>query len=605
MKGVLTPFFCFILFHFQIKFLHLQVLKIFLYSIFLLPFVVFAQQNVLFLKQDTLNISTRTGGNTLDSVDWYHSGSFSLNPGGPLNNPFGNSGSNYLNVSTIFQSQLHLPKKLKSTFTALPHLGFAYSFGSGSLQYLNAEYQQSFKKNTHLNIVYNRSSITAGKGFMRNNSFANDAFQFLVDHQGKRYRNLIYFDFIKADRALNGGIRTDTLIALYGLDFTPVYKENARSINRNLQFGSQHLFALNNDSLVQHGLVYKNKWSIQNRILTEVDTIYGIYNQLNIDSTETRDQFQLARITNAGGYYLNTSKFKVEALIQHGYWRFQNLGVNRDTNEIELQGNLSFDLGKLQFQNDFSLNLAGALGEWSEKATASIKTEKIQQYFSFSVQSSLPSPFVRQYYANNHNWKLNPIETQGKTAFDYEAHLPKWANSSICLGFINLKNNYFYFDSVWRNDTLNSINLLSLNLRSHLKWKVFHWQPQVILNSSTANFGFLPQFDLRSKLFFNKRLFKAKKLDFILGVDLRYQANYKMLNYDVTLDLYRLPAQKVNHEAMFELDFFTGIQIDEFRFYFKFENIDYFWNKQTNLQQIGYPISPNLIRLGFTWDFFN
>ena len=56
---------------------------------------------------------------------------------------------------------------------------------------------------------------------------------------------------------------------------------------------------------------------------------------------------------------------------------------------------------------------------------------------------------------------------------------------------------------------------------------------------------------------------------------------------------------------MFELDFFTGIQIDEFRFYFKFENIDYFWNKQTNLQQIGYPISPTIIRLGFTWDFFN
>jgi hypothetical protein len=78
-----------------------------------------------------------------------------------------------------------------------------------------------------------------------------------------------------------------------------------------------------------------------------------------------------------------------------------------------------------------------------------------------------------------------------------------------------------------------------------------------------------------------------------------------MLNYDVSLDLYRLPNSSIEHEAMFELDFFTAIQIDEFRFYFKFENIDYFWNKQTNLQQIGYPISPNLIRLGFTWDFFN
>lgn len=576
-----------------------------MYSIFCFPFVVSAQQNVLFLKTDTLNITDRTGGKTIDSLDWYHAGNFTLNPGGPLNNPFGYSGSNYLNVTSIFQNQLALPKKLKSTFTALPHLGFMYSFGSGSLQYLNAEYQQTFKGNTNLNINYNRNSITSGKGFMRNNSFSNDAFQFLINHQGNRYKNLIYFDFIKAQRALSGGIRTDTLIELYGLDFTPVFKGNATSTARNLQLGSQHLIAINSDSLVQHGFVYKNKWSVQNRVYSEIDTIYGLYNQLNIDSNETRDQFQLARINNAGGYFFKTRKFKVEALIQHGYWRFQNLGVNRDTNEIEFQGNVSFDLGNLHLQNDFSINLVGANGEWSEKAIASFKREKIQQYLSFTTQANLPSPFVRQYFANNHHWKLAPIEAQGKTALDYEVHFPSWANTTVGFGFRNLKNNYFYIDSVWRNDTLNSINLFSLNLRSHLKWKVLNWQPQVIFNSSPSNFGFLPQFDLRSKLFFNKRLFKAKKLDFILGVDLRYQANYQMLNYDVTLDLYRLPTQNVSHEAMFELDFFTGIQIDEFRFYFKFENIDYFWNKQTNLQQIGYPISPNIIRLGFTWDFFN
>jgi hypothetical protein len=98
------------------------------------PFVVMAQQNVLFIKQDTLKITNRTGGNAIDSLDWYHVGNFTLNPGGPANNPFGYSGSDYLNVTSIFQNQLQLPKKLKSTFTALPHLGFTYSFGSGSIR---------------------------------------------------------------------------------------------------------------------------------------------------------------------------------------------------------------------------------------------------------------------------------------------------------------------------------------------------------------------------------------------------------------------------------------------------------------------------------------
>lgn len=581
------------------------MLKILLFSIISIPFVVKAQQNVLFLSPDTLKITARTGGTAIDSLDWYHAGNFTLNPGGPSNNPFGNLGSDYLNTTIFFQNQLQLPRSLKSTFSSLPHLGFMYSFGSGALQYVHADYQQTFKSNTNLNIAYNRNVIAEGRGFVRNNSFTNDAFQFLINHRGKRYSNLIYLDYIKSQRNLSGGIRTDTLIEQFGLEFTPVFKENANSMNRNMQLGSQHLFALFGDSLMPHGFVYKNKWSIQNRVFLENDTIYGLYNQLNIDSNETRDQFQLARINNAAGYFFKAKSFKVEALIQHSYWRFQNLGVNRDTNEIEFAGNVGFNLGKIQLQNDFTFNLAGAVGEWSEKVSATLKGEKLKQSFVFSTQANLPSPFLRQYFANNHNWKLNTLATQGKTMLDYQVNAPMWANLTVNFGFKQLKDNYFYIDSVWRNDTLNTINLFSLNLRSHLKWKAFHWQPQVVLTSNSSNFDYIPQFDLRSKFFFNKRLFKAKKLDFILGVDLRYQAAYRMMNYDVTLDLYQLTSTEVFHQPLLELDFFTGIQIDEFRFYFKFENIDYFWNEQTNLQQIGYPIAPNIIRLGFTWDFFN
>lgn len=582
------------------------MLKIASFLLFFIPLVGKAQQNLLFLESDTLKITERTGGTGIDSLDWYNTGNFGLNPGGPWNNPFGVNGSDYLNVVSFLQKPIQMPRPLGSKFIALPHLGFSYSFGSKSLQYLKAEYQQSFRKNTHLNVSYMKNVVGTERGFMRNNSFSNDAFQFLVDHSSRKYEALVFMDFAKSVRGLSGGIRTDTLIETFGLEFSPVYKDNATSTSRSFRLGSQHMLNLGKDSLIRHGIVYKNQWSIDNRVYLETDTIYAIYDAFYIDSNATRDQYQLARINNAGGYFFKSRSFSAEALIQHGYWKFQNLARNRDTNEVEFQGNLMYKLRNFKLTNAISFNLAGALGEWKEEANATLKQRMWNHAAAFSMSETLPTPFQRIYFSNNHRWNIPNLQTQGQKALSYRVQHKSRFDVSGQIGWKQLTNTYFLVnDSTWRNDTLSNINLFSASVRGTLSWKTLYWQPQVIVTSSSGNFSYIPQFDVRSKLFFNKRLFKARKLDFIIGVDLRYQAAYGLLSYDPSLDLYRLPAQQQKHQAVLELDFFTGFQIDDFRFYFKFENIDYFWNPQTNLQQAGYPVPPAVLRLGLTWDFFN
>lgn len=581
------------------------MLKTLSFLICFFPLAGLAQQNLLFLQSDTLYITERTGGTGIDSLDWYNTGNFVLSPGGPWNNPFGTNGSDYLDIVSYMQSQVQLRQPLRSKFIALPHLGFSYSFGSKSLQYLRAEYQQSFRGNTHLNVDYSRNSTGGETGFMRNSSFANDAFRFLVDHHGKRYANLVYLNFIKATRGLSGGIRTDTLIETYGLEFTPVFKVNATSTMRSLQLGSQHHISFSADSLVKHGLVYKNKWSLRNRVYLENDSIFGIYDNVYIDSFSTRDQYQLARIDNAGGYFLKTKAFSVEALIQHGYWKFQNLGTHRDTSEVEFQAAAAYKLRNFRLTDAFSLNLAGALGEWKNELNAVLRQARWDHTLRLVSSEALPDPFQRQYMGNNFRWQLQDLQTQGTTSVSYTIRNKSRFGWTGQVGWKQLRNTYFFINDTWRNDTLTDISLFSTSVRGTLTWKTLNWQPQVVLTSAPSNFSFIPQFDLRSKLFFNKKLFRARKLDFILGVDLRYQAAYRMLAYEPGLDLYRLPSQDVKHQPVLELDFFTGLQIDDFRFYFKFENIDYFWNPQRNLQQIGYPVVPAVLRLGLTWDFFN
>ncbi len=579
--------------------------KLTTFLLILLPLANFAQYNLLFEKSDTIKITHRSGGNELDSLDSYFTGNFSLTPGGAWNNPFGRYETDYLSVFNALQKPLHVPKRLKSHFTALPHLGFTYSFGSKGLQYVHADYQQTIRRNTNLNIHFDKNAYGNVKGMMRNTGFDNQAFQILLDHHGKHYEGLLYLNYIKSKRQLSGGITTDSLIDSYGLDFVPVRKEYAKSILKNVELGTQHAVNFNRDSLFRHGLVYKNQWSIAHREYFEEDYLPEIYNVINIDSNATRDQYQIAKINNGAGYFLKNNFIQVEALIQHSYWGYQNLARHRDTTEIVFQGNIGLNFSQFSVQNEMSINLVGAVGEWTEDLNIQFKQPNWQHGLHFASSSKLPTVFQRNYFANNQDWNLTNLKTMQQTSFKYEiASFSKrqWTGQ---VGWKNMKNTYLFLNDTWRNDTLTNLNLFTASVGGTLTWRSLNWQPRVFYTITPEAFDFIPQFDLRSKFFFNQKLFRAKRLDFIIGIDVRYQAGYRLLDYQSNLDLFVVPSQRQEHQPVVELSFFTGFKIDVFRFYFKFENIDYFWNPKTNLQQVGFPINPNVIRLGLTWDFFN
>ena len=571
----------------------------------LLPLTNFAQYNLLFEKSDTIKITHRSGGSEIDSLDSYFTGDFSLTPGGAWNSPFGRYGTEYLSIFNSLQNPIHLPKRLKSYFTALPHLGFTYSFGSKGLQYVHADYQQTIRRNTNLNIQFEKNAYGNVKAMMRSTGFDNQSFQVLLDHHGNHYEGLLYLNYVSSKRQLSGGLTTDSLIDTYGLDFVPVRKEYANSIQKKFEVCTQHAINFNRDSLTRHGLVYKNDLSIANREYFEEDYLPGIYSVINLDTNSTRDQYQIAKINNAAGYFLKTKFIQVEALLQHSYWDYQNLGRHRDTTEIEFQGNIRFDFSKFSLQNEISLNLVGALGEWSEDLNVQFKQPNWNHGFHFESSAKLPTPFQRSYFANNQSWDLSNLKTMQQTGVKYQvANLSKWQLTGE-IGWKNMKNTYFLLNDTWRNDTLTDINLVSASVGGTLTWKTLNWQPRLTYSLAPQAFDFVPQYDLRSKFFFNKKLFKAQRLDFIIGVDVRYQAGYRLLDYQSNLDLFVIPSQRQDHQPVVELSFFTGFKIDVFRFYFKFENIDYFWNSKSNLQQSGFPVNPNVIRLGLTWDFFN
>jgi hypothetical protein len=578
--------------------------RIFVSILFFCAWNLMAQESALLSSIDTLKYSSRTGGRKLDSLDWIHTGISNMLPGGSFQAPWGRYGTDYENFHHLLNHFTRIEKSPKPVYAGLPHLGFAYSFGSFSTQFLQADYQQTFKKKNHLTIQFSRNS--RGEA-LRNSSFKNNTLHAVWLSDLKKYTQQTEISSFNSERFLSGGISDLAVIEEQGIEFAPVFKSNAKSVSKVLDLSTQHYLSLTKDSLRKIGVTYHADLKTENRVFTETDVLSLIYPVINIDTFQTRDQFQESALQQTFGLFLKTSKLKSELLIGNRYRGFQNLGVFRDTMEWGATWNTSLMVKGVTVRNAFYLNLVGAKGEISEKLELSFQQNNFLKHAAtFQYEQKLPSLFQRSYFANNAAWNLNVLELQKQTQVNYRLLVGKNELLEFKTSFASISDRYQLIQDTWRNDTLASWEQWCSSVRANLAYKSWHFQPAVYLNYTNFEAKILPTYDLRARLFWNKKLFKAKKFDFIVGLDARYQDAHAWMSYDSRFDVYRLDQVLVStQQPLLRFDFFTGFQIDEFRFYFKFENIDYFWNNKTLQEQQSFPLSPNVLRLGLTWDFFN
>ncbi len=487
----------------------------------------------------------------------------------------------------------------------MPHLGFSYTFGSKNLQMLHAEYHQFFSNKTGINIEINRASLGS---MIRNGSFKSSDFKIKTFHKGKSYKNFSSINFINEERGQNGGLDSTQSVLIFPLEFLKVNRSNASSALRNFNFSTQHYFNFLNDSLRDLGVRFNQNLKIQNRKFFDQGDLASFYSNILIDSFFTRDQFQHSTIANGAGLYMKQNRIFSELFVQHNYWKFFNLNQVSDTNEVCLKFNLSYTFSDFYFTNKSSFALIGAGNEWFNRFNLEYIKNKYKFTFTNSVENLLPTVFQRNYSSNTNFWKTTSLQTQ----FQFKNHLEASYELSEHISFFSgitqnyLRNNYFLIDSKWRNDTLSNISLIHFNLKSIFRLNNFIFHLQGFLNHFPEEFNYLPKFDFRSRIAFNKKLFQAKKMNFILAFDFLYQSMHRLQSFSSDLDLFVLNStSNFSSENKYKIDFFTGFQIEDFRFYLKAENINYIWNKSDNFEINSYPISPFYIRLGLTWDFFN
>src|SRR5574343_97750 len=159
--------------------------------------------------------------------------------------------------------------------------------------------------------------------------------------------------------------------------------------------------------------------------------------------------------------------------------------------------------------------------------SATIKLKKSAVSIDFKYENVLPNVHQRYVYANNYSSNLQNPSKQSRFLGVLNisrtfGELDMIANAS----FVNLKNNYWFIDSLWRNDTLRNLSALQFNLRAAYRIKNWHLQPSYSYAYNSSDVNFIPNHQINLRTFIKGGLFKAKKLQAYLGIDASYLSQF-------------------------------------------------------------------------------
>ena len=572
--------------------------------LFILPFASFAQTNLLFHKVDTLKADFRSGGKSNDSLDFYFAEKQTTLPGGTQNNPFGKNGNDYFNFFQFLPKQYRTTHIQAPVFTALPHLGFMYSFGSGGLQYLNTDFKQTFRGNIHLGMTYNRQVSTT---LYKQSNFNSDAFTLSLSRYDVHWNHLVEASVSSMVRSLNGGVVSDNkMLDSYGIIYALVNKSNSNDSSKRYVLHHQSLWNFfKNDSLakIQTGLIFNNRLQVDRRVYWDTDSISKIY-PFFINPNATRDLSQLSVLENGISYFVKTATNASEVGISRVYWIYKT-NAKQIKNAINLTFNSNWTIKNSQISYNGVQNLIGQSGQFSHVFKVITNQKMANHTFDVTISQLLPDPFQRLYFSNTMGWEMPKVNKQGVNSFLYTYARKDKSKLKLIVGFKQMNKTYFFLNDKWRNDTLTNIQQFYVNASCNLNAGKFYLQPRITINYLNNNSNLLPKYDVRARVFWKSKMNNKEKYEVIIGSDIYAKSSYSLMYFDDRLSIFSMTNSSKMYTSVVQLDAFVGIAIDEMRFYFKFENIDNSWNPKDNRIALNYPVMPRILRIGLTWDFLN
>ena len=555
---------------------------------------------------DTLKSSFSTLGklDTMEMNSIYLASSFPIKS---FSNRFGFPSIDLLDMN----SSIYYPLKKERgliTFSALPHVGFSYLFGTQGTQLLGLKYQQAFIKGFLLNAQIGTDKTD---GFFRNTGFSKSSYAFQLARNSKRHSFLLEARSAKELREWNGGVVSDSQAVNFSPELLPVNKNDASSLLTNSKVCLTNSFSLFSDSLHVFGLEIKQFYENIKRTYLENYSIVNNYDSIYFDSTQTSDAYTLKTFENQLGIFYKTPslEFSTHAVIRN--WSYANFDIKSDTTEFDINEQFQFKNKFIQLSNSSSLNLYGAKNTFRSFSEVHSIFSGYKIAVNHTFVRSLPLVFQRYYSSNNVFYKLENFElqTHQKLKFAISKALGK-KFFSFDYSLISFKQNYFFNTSVskWQRDlAISSAIIQQAKISSELHFSIFHIYPSYTFTRMDKSINFLPQHTFETRFLIKGGIFKAKKLKGMLGFDFIALSSYKSLMFNPQMGIYDFTvlSQTNMNSGMLNAGVFSGFEVDKFRFFLRWDNLAYLWANRMQTFIIGSPLPSTQIKIGITWDFWN
>ncbi|MFN5912028.1 MAG: putative porin [Bacteroidota bacterium] len=570
-----------------------------------LPGVVSAQWSPSIIYLDTIGYTYRTGGD-LDTVDRISGRYSSTLPGGGLEIPFGFPSMELFSAYRgmyRFQKIDYVP--FAARYSGLPHLGFSYVFGTQATQIARLGYEQVFGKKVLLNfdMTNDRSN-----GFLRFGSHALNDLGLRMHKKGEVWSFNLCFDDRKHESLLNGGVLSNTDPNEFPLIFLGVNKRNASSLSRITTVRYENYFDFVRDTVSSFGIMSAHSVNVNSRKYNETDTLSGIYPMVNFSDTETNDRFQYSETDHGFGFFLGSAHRYFSIRLHGKYWKYYHAGTDTDTLETALRSDISLKWKVLSINGKGYFNISGAGNEWSSDFILNGRLSRFHYRFAFKSERLWPFQFQRNYLANNFAYSLDEYQQQGRTSMSAEmfTDVKGWKfNGKITV--LQLKDNYFFDPQIgsWSNQIHPELFMSSFGLSVHWVGKRLSMQSQYTFTLERGGLDVVPDHVLFLRGQIRGRLFKSKRLEVYTGAELLANSTANRLLFIPAIDTYVMNNSGSLLGGMINAHVFAGLQIDEFRFFVRFENLGTIWNDNGLFAVVGYPIPAGQLRIGLTWDFFN
>lgn len=579
-------------------------MRLSLLLLFVISFVQ-ASRAQLFVAQDTLRSSDRVIGpadSLLQFMDGFSS-PFFISPGQTQPSLWSVFKPGLAPLSTAAFSHQNL------TFSALPHLGFAYGFGAQGSQRLRLDYQQLFAKHTLLNVRYDRHQQA---GFIRASELRMSSLEVQVAQYGKRHQVLASFSNLSNDRQWSGGLANWSQIGLVSAELLPVVKANAYTFQNRYQAKLDAAYLLGSDSLQGLRVITRNTYSSQLRRYEETDSLELYYTQLNFYTDSCRDVFATQIWQHQVGLAYVQKKLLLSSALELRRMFWQDNLFSFDTTELNLVNEAKYQFKAGLLKHNSTINFVGAGGgiHADTRFESKLPLGKLQIQHLFL--RAWPELMQRTYYSNLTSYQVVQPQLQQSMLLNakYTTQLGP-IQTNVALAYMRNQEVYRFNSQQMNWQLVGPQSAYQASLDLVYKTKRWRFSAQTAYtNWQLSNQNILPPLTSELHVQWGGGVLKNKQLKLVAGaaVQAMYGGAFSRMTYLPYLET--LDWQVYGTTALYPVDRILNakaellLEVKTFRFFVQATNMFGFIDPSASLYQ-GIPYPSMQIRIGLTWDFWN